>query len=246
MAEDTFTDRIQRSTLLLNTISGLTPAYHAEEPEDGDPDLRPSGFQTCINLANTANDEAEDQRQDYSLEAKRREDLLDEILKSATSVLAYLRGKPALSSILRHAEKIVDRMRGTREKQPDPPAEPGTPEPVKRNRGQQSYAEQAQHLRTLIRLLTGKPGYNPTSAPGQPQHPASTGALSGQLSSLRSFNAGLSDKEADVMLAEAKRQDAFEDEKTGLHTHFLAMKSHAQSQYAFGSTNYQTLHGIEW
>jgi hypothetical protein len=248
MAEDSFTDRLSRAQLLHDIIAGLTPAYTPGTPAPGELDLRLPAFQTTIAATTTANDLAQDVTEDYSGLALQREQLLDTIMKAATAVLAWLRSrKSTLGSLLTRAEKVVDRMRGPKEKLPEPPPPaPGEPEAKKRNRGQQSYAEQAGHLRTLIRILAANPAYDPVAPPGEPQHTASLGNLNGLLSSLRAFNAGLCDKDADLINAEADRYDAFEDERTGLHVHFLAMKSAVQAQYGFGSSQYGQVSGVEW
>ena len=249
MANDSFTDRIQRAQLLHDTLEQADPPYTPGAPLAGELDLRLPAFLQKILATTTANDVAVDAASDYGNMARDREALLTNILAAATSVLAFLRSKKAtLGSLLTGAEKFVDRMRGPKEKQPapGPPADPPAPAAPKRNKGQQSYMEQAGHLRSLIRLLTNKPAYNPQDIPGQPSHPASLNNLNGLLSSLRSYNSQLSDLEADVTTTEGDRQDAFEDEKTGLHPHFLAVKSAAQSQYGYTSTQYGNVSGIEW
>ena len=249
MAEDSFTDRLQRSQLLHDIIAGLVPVYTPGIPLPGELDLRLPAFASTIQTASLANDAAQDAAQDYGNMALQRETLLATVLKAATSVLAWLRSKKSsLGSLLTRAEKVVDRMRGPKEKQPapPPPANPGDPVPKPRNRGEQSYAEQAGHLRTLIRLLSANPAYNPVAAPGEPPHPASLGNLNGLLSSLRSYNTVLCNKDADLINAEGDRQDAFEDEKTGLHVHFLAVKSAVQAQYGYNSPQHGQVSGIEW
>ncbi len=63
---------------------------------------------------------------------------------------------------------------------------------------------------------------------------------------LRSYNTQLCNKDADLINAEGDRKDAFEEEKTGLHVHFLAVKSAVQAQYGYSSTQYIQVIVIEW
>ena len=246
MTQDSFTDRLQRAQLLHDTTVLMDPPYTPGVPLAGEMDLQLPAFQQTIAAAAATNDQAQDAATAYGDMAREREALRVTILAAATSMLAYLRSKKStLGTLLAGAEKVVSRMRGSKEKQPEPPADPG-PAPKKRQRGQQSYMEQAGHLRTLIHLLTNKPAYNPPQIPGQPPHPGSLANLDSLLSSLRSYNTQLCLRDADRITTEGDRQEAFEDETTGLHPHFLALKAAVQSQYGFNSTQYGIVRGIEW
>ena len=249
MTESSFTDHLAHAQLLHDTVNNLTPPYAPGAAAAGDMDLAIDAYQDKITEVQVMHDAAEDASTAYGSKALDRAAHLTSVLTAVTSVLAYLRTKkPTLGTLLTCAEKIVTRMRGPKIKKTPAPL-PGDPAPPvkERNRGQQSYMEQQGHLRTLINLLTGKPGYAPAPAgPGLPQHPASLDHLNGLLSGFRAFNSQISVLEADLLHAEALRQDAFENKRTGLHPLFITVKDAVQSQYGFSSTQYGTVAGIEW
>jgi|GEM_PF-1259442 len=249
MPEDSFTDRIQRAELLHNTINLLTPAYNPGVPGAGELDLQINAFFQKVAQTAVVNEAAEDAATAYGNWSTNREAHLTNVLAAATSVLAYLRSKKkTLAPLLTGAEKIVKRMRGSKAKKAPPPPDGEPPPPDKvRSKGQQSYMEQQGHLRTLVNLLTNKPGYAPpASPPGQPPHPASLDNLNALLSAFRTFNAQSSILEAALIHAEAVRMEAFEHKDHGLHPWFLAMKEAVQSQYGFTSSQYEQIAGIEW
>ena len=248
MTESSYTDRLQHAQSLHDVISNLTPAYSPGAPKPGALDLRLPGYLTRVLQVSNLNDAAEDATTLYGDKATDRAAHLTTVLAAATSVLAYLRtDKKTFATLLKGAEKIINRMRGPKSKKapPPPPGEP--PPPAKeRNKGQQSYMEQQGHLRTLVNLLSNKPDYTPPDVAPAVQHPGSLGNLNGLLSSFRAFNSQISQLDADLIHAENERLAAFEHKTTGLHAHFNAVKDAVQSQYGFAGTQYGEVSGIEW
>ena len=243
MAEQSFTDRLQRSFEMRDIIAVFDPVYNPGAALPGELDLGLPAFATKLNAVELLNNGAVDAANLYALTARERETHLATVLTAATSVLAYLRSKKkTLGSLLRGAEVIVKRMRGTRpKKKAAPPAEGEAPPPKERNRGQQSYMEQAGHLRTLVTYLTGKPAYNPPAT-----HPAALGNLNSLLSSFRAFNTAICQQDAALIHAESERHEAYFKKHDGLQDHFHAMKEAVKSQYGATSTQYGDIGSINW
>lgn len=243
MAEQSYTDRLQRGFEMHDIIAEFDPVYAPGAPIGEELDLRLPAFQAKLTATELLHNAAVDAAQAYSQTATDREKHLETVLAAGTSVLAYLRSKKkTLSTLLRGADKIVKRMRGARPKKKKTPLPEGeAPPAAERNRGQQSYMEQAGHLRTLINLLTGKPGYAPAAT-----HPAHLNHLNTLLSSLRSFNTAICQQDADLIHAESERYEAFFEEDTGLHDYFHAMKESVKSQYGATSTQYGDIAGKTW
>lgn len=243
MTESTFTDHVQHATDLKNVIAGLTPAYAPGAPAAGELDLRIPAFESAIITAANSHQAVEDAAAAYGLKSTDREDCLKAVLAAGTSVLAFLRSKKkTLAGLLRGAERLVNKMRGPKAKKAPPPAEGEPPPPEKaRNRGQQSYREQAGHLKTLHSLLNGIPAYAPGAT-----HPAHPDQLEALLVTLEDCNNEISELSAAVIRTESEREDAFTKKDTGLHDHFLAMKNAVQSQYGATSTQFADVDGILW
>jgi hypothetical protein len=243
MAERSFTDRLQRGLEMHDIIAGFIPAYAPGAPAGAELDLRLPAFHAKLTATELLNNAADDAALLYSQTATDRENHLDTVLTAATSVLAYLRSKKkTLGTLLRGAETVVKRMRGARPKKKNTPLPEGEVPPApERNRGQQSYMEQAGHLRTLINLLTGKPGYAPPVG-----HLAHLDHLNALLSSLRGYNTTICQQDADLIHAESERYDGYFEKHTGLHDHFQAMKESVKGIYGAASSQYGDIAGKTW
>jgi hypothetical protein len=243
MAEQSFTDRLQRAFEMKDIIALFTPAYNPGAPAAGELDLRLPAFTTRLNSLSQLNEIVADTAAMYGQTAMDRAAHLDRVLAAATSVLAYLRSKKGtLGTLLRGSEVIVKRMRGARPKKKAAPPAPGDVPPApERNRGQQSYMEQAGHLSTLINLLTGRPGYAPPAG-----HPAELANLGALLSSFRSYNVTICQQDGELIHAESARYMAYYKPNDGLHDHFHAIKEAVKGQYGATSPQYTSLAGKVW
>ena len=131
MADQSFTDRLQRSLEMHSIIAKYTLPYSPGEPSPGELDLRLPAFLEKLTAVEALNNEAADAGALYALKALERETHLEHVLTAATSVLAFLRSrKKSLRSLLRGADKIVKRMRGARPKRKKAPSAEGEEPPA--------------------------------------------------------------------------------------------------------------------
>jgi len=240
MTESSFMDHVQHATELKDVIAGLEPAYAPGVPEPEELDLRLTAFNSAIGAAEGAHLDAEATASTYGDMARERDDCLKLVLSAGTSVLAFMRSKrKTLGRQFKGVERIVKKMRGTRPKKAPPPPPEGEPPEKARNRGQQSYREQAGHLQTLHALVNGNAAYNPPA-----NHPAHPDKLDELLTALNTCNGQISVLKAAVIRSETLREEKFTEKDVGLHDYFHAMKESVKGQYGADSTQYADVAGI--
>ena len=237
-SDKSFRDREGRATSLKDACATFTPAF-----APADTSLNVANFTTFIGQVAAKNSFVEGKVTSHSTAAGDRVALVKSVRDVLTQALGYLESNKLWKSQAATARAIVQKFRGTKPPAaPLPPPVPGeTPaDQKKRSQGQQAYVELAAHLEKFIGVCTATPGFAP------PATEITASALSGQLSSFKSLNGGISALEQQISTARKERFDLYYEGDSCLQKKFQDIKKAVKGQYGLKSSEYDSANAIVW
>jgi len=234
-SEQSYADRKARADLMVAQITAFSPTF-----APSDTDLAPDPFGEFVESVGEQNGIVGAHLAAWQNVVQEREDLVKEMKKTATRVLAFLNSNAALAKRLPQAKRAADKLRGMHPKKPAAPEPPeGEPEPKKRNKGDQSYMDIEGHFKALVTAVTGLTGYTPVPE----ENPITLANLNATLATYRAKNVDLGPLEIAWRDAARDRLELF-DGKEGLREKMKAVKNATKAQYGQNSPEYAAVKGI--
>jgi len=227
--ESTFIDRHSRGVTLHQVIAGFTPPFAPSNPA-----LAPDKFRHLLDQCQSANTAVDAAAGAYTASVSARTDLVKASKQRGSRVLAQVKSNSNWKAHLEPVARHVAKLNNQRVSRPKPPAEgeaEGSESTKRRNQGEQSHAELAQHLRNIASALAAIPGFT------VPSDDLTASAVEDLATRYETLNQDMATLGGEVTRQRTKRRALYEGE-TGLKETMKSIKLAAKAQYGPGSAQY--------
>jgi len=167
-----------------------------------------------------------------------RKDLYKRTNKIVTRTLNFFQSTHASDLVIKDAKGIADRLRGhgvVRKKLPD-----GTNDPNHISKSHLSYSQRLDSFRQLLSLYASNPNYAPNETDIQ------IPTLNTLASEMQTANDTISATLAPVIAARIARDEALNNENTGLYALVKAVKQYVKAVFGASSPEYKSISGIDF
>ena len=232
-SETSFADRLQRARQIHSATLGCVPVF-----APADASLAGAAFSTFLQNANTASLSVANALIDWKDTVASRIKLLVELKARVLRANARVKSNPSWASHVPTIKALADKIRGQRTPAPKPPKEEGAAPAVKREQGDQSYADIKNHLDQFTAALKKITNYD-LNAPVD----ITTASLSATASQLQAQSSLIASHVQALSAARAARL-AMYDGPSGLSAKLKAIKESVKSQYGNGSMQYNQIKSL--